>query len=122
MFDRGLRLVLCLAVLAATGVASAMPCCTLQQLSSPVSAEIRDCCESPDCCRLEKRGPAQAALSVKPPEVAAAAAIFVAHPLFLGESATALNGAFARVSLFDSDLPPPLDGRGTHLRISLFRI
>lgn len=111
---------LCLAVLAATGVASGTPCCTLQQLSRPVSSELRDCCESPDCCRMEKRGPAQAALSSKSPQIGAAPTIPSYPPPFLAEAAS--NGVLARVFLLQSDLSPPGDGRGTYLRISLLRI
>ncbi len=121
MIHRGLRLLLGLAVLAATGVASS-PCCTMQQLSRPASAEIRDCCESSDCCRVETRGPAQAALSIKPPEVGTATALALSHPLLSGQAAVAPSAGLARLSFFETDRLPSRDGRDTHLRISLFRI
>ena len=122
MRDRGLALLLSFGVLAATGIASGTPCCTLQQLSRPVSAEMRDCCDSPDCCRVEKRGVAQAALSIKAPEVGTVAALPVSHPLFVGEAAAASSAALSRLSFSRTDHPPPRGGRDTHLRISLLRI
>ena len=113
-------MLLSLAVLVETGVAST-PCCAMQQLSGPASIEVLDCCDSADCCRLEKRGPAQVALSIKPPDVGAAALSF-SHPLLPGEAAVALRAGFARSSFFENDHPPPLNGRDTHLRISLLRL
>jgi hypothetical protein len=122
VFERGLALLLNVGVLAATGIASGTPCCTLQQLSRPVSAEMRDCCDSPDCCRVEKRGVAQAALSIKAPEVGALAVLPVSHPLFAGVAAVASGGAPWRLSFSRTDHPPPRGGRDLHLRISLLRI
>jgi hypothetical protein len=122
VFDRGLALLLSLGVLAATGIASGTPCCTLQQLSRPVSAEMRDCCDSPDCCRVEKRGIAPAALSIKAPELAAPATHSVGHPLFDGETAFVSDAALGRPPFSRTDHPPPRGGRDTHLRISLLRI
>jgi hypothetical protein len=122
MLYRGLRLLLGLAVLAATGVASGAPCCTMEQLARPASAEVRDCCDSSDCCRGEKRGPAQAALSIKPLELRAAVTPAFSHPLFAGEAAVASAAGLERLSFLETNLPPPRDGRDTHLRISLFRI
>jgi len=122
MLGRGVRLLLSLAVLAETGVVSSTPCCTMGCLSRPASVEVHDCCDSSDCCRLEKRGPAQAALSIRPPEVGTAATLALSHPPPLGEAAVASRAGLARLSFFETDLPPPRDGRDTHLRISLFRI
>jgi hypothetical protein len=122
MFSRGLRLLLGVAVLAATGVASGVPCCTMEQLAGPASAEVRDCCDSSDCCRVEKRGPAQAALSARPLELGAGPAPAFSHPLFVGEAAAASRAGLRRVSFFQTDLPPPRNGRDTHLKISLLRI
>jgi hypothetical protein len=120
MFSRGVRLLLSLAVLVETGIVSA-PCCAMEQLSRPASVEVLDCCDSADCCRLEKRGPTQVAFSIKPPEVGAAALCFT-HPLVLGEAAVASRNGFARSSFFENDHPPPRNGRDTHLRISLLRL
>ena len=120
MLSRGVGLLLSLAVLVETGAVST-PCCAMEQLSRPASVEVLDCCDSADCCRLEKRGPAQVALSIKPPEVGPAALSFN-HPLLLGEAAVASRAAFARTSFFENDHPPPLNGRDTHLRISLLRV
>ena len=122
MSGRGLRLLLCFAVLGATGLISAMPCCALPQLSPAASAELRDCCGSGECCRVEKPGPAPVVIAVRYPEIRSAAAFPAGHPAFPGDSAIASDGALARVSFFQSDLPPPLNGRGTHLRNSLLRI
>ena len=122
VFDRGLALLLSVGVLTATGIASGTPCCTLEQLSRPASAEMRDCCDSPDCCRAEKRGVAQAALSIKAPEVGTAAALPVSHPLFAGDTALASEAALLRLPFSRTDHPPPRGGRDTHLRISLLRI
>ena len=122
MLGRGVRLLLSLAVLAETGVVSSTPCCTMECFSRPASVEVRDCCDSSDCCRGEKRGPAQAALSIKPPELGAAMTSAFSHPLFAGEAAVTSGASLDRLSLFETDLPPPRDGRDTHLRISLFRI
>jgi hypothetical protein len=115
-------LLLSVGVLAATGIASGTPCCTLQQLSRPVSAEMRDCCDSPDCCRVEKRGVAEAALSIRAPELAPAAALSVGHLLFVGEAAFVSGAALARPPFSRTDHPPPRGGRDTHLRISVLRI
>jgi hypothetical protein len=122
MRNRELALLLSLGVLAATGIASGTPCCTLQQLYRPVSAEVRDCCDSPDCCRVEKHGVAQAALSIKAPEVGTVAALPVSHPLFFGEAGAASSAVLSRLFFSRTDHPPPRGGRDTHLRISLLRI
>ena len=120
MLRKGLALIMGLGVLAATGVASPTPCCTLQDLSRLAAAVVRDCCERPDCCRVEKRGTAQAALSIKAPEVGAAIEIPAIHPVWIGERSAFLPAA--RLSFLMADHPPPGDGRDTHLRISLLRI
>lgn len=122
MVGRGVRLLLSLAVLAETGVVSSKPCCTMEQLARSAAAEVCDCCDSSDCCRGEKRGPAQAALSIKPPELGAAVTLSFSHPLFAGEAAVASGAGLERLSFFEINLPAPRDGRDTHLRISLFRI
>jgi hypothetical protein len=94
----------------------------MEQLARPASAEVRDCCENSDCCRVEKRGPAQAALSIKPPELGAALTLAFSHPLFAGEAAVASGAGLERPSFFETDLSPPRDERDTYLWVSLFRI
>jgi len=122
MLRKSLLLFLGIAVLAATGVASPLPCCTLEELSRPGSTEVRDCCDRQDCCRVEKRGPAQAALSIKAPEVGVTTLLATSHPQWLVQEAVSPAGALARQPLFEKDHPPPRGGRDTHLRISLLRI
>ena len=67
-----------------------------------------------------ERGTAQAALSIKAPEVGAAIEIPAIHPVWIGERSAFLPAA--RLSFLMADHPPPSDGRDTHLRISLLRI
>lgn len=107
--------------LAATGVASGMPCCTLAHLAGPAAVSSPDCCDSPDCCRGEKRGPAQATLSAKTPETSASAAFVAALPVPSARAAGTTVAAFGE-PLVLKDHSPPLDRRATRLLISLFRI
>ena len=118
---RAVALLLGFGFLAAGGVVSGTPCCTLTHLAGPATVASPDCCDSPDCCRGEKRGPTQATLSAKAPETSARAA-FVAAPLaiFAGSAGT-LVAAFGE-PLVLKDHSPPLDRRATRLLISLFRI
>ena len=122
MLRKGFLLLLGFGVLAATGVASLSPCCGLEELTRPASTEIRDCCARADCCRSEKRGPAPAALSLKAPEAADSLALQLSDAPWLASGAAVPPAAFAGQFLFDKDHSPPLDGRGTHLRISVFRV
>jgi hypothetical protein len=123
MLGRGGCLILAVAVLAATGVAAPAPCCALEELSRPVPAGVPDCCDRPDCCRVEKRGPAQAALSSKAPEVGATAIAAVgllqwhAQTIFYRAAEASSRPLFAK-----DHPPPPHAGRDTHLRISLLRL
>ena len=107
--------------LAATGVASGTPCCTLAHLAAPAALTLPDCCDSPDCCRGEKRGPAEATLSAKAPGISARA-VFVAAPAvaFAMAVGTIVSGFGEPLVLKDHS--PPLDGRSTRILISLFRI
>ncbi len=122
MMRRGLAVLVCFGLLAARGIASGTPCCSLTHLADLASLVSPDCCDSPDCCRSEKRGPADATLTVKPPEIGAAMGLGFGHPLAAGATVTAAWADLAWISFFDVDHPPPLDGRYTHLRISVFRL
>lgn len=119
MVRKSLAIVLGLGVLAATGVASGTPCCTLAKLAPASTTEVRDCCAHPSCCDIEKRGPAQAP-SVK----AAASALPTDLPLTACLASGDPEAVFGlRPAVTHSvDRPPPLDLRDTHLRISVFRI
>ena len=121
MIRRAIAVLLGFGLLAAAGVLSGTPCCTLTHLAGPASFASPDCCDKPDCCRGEKRGPAQATLSAKTPEAAARAAFAAAVPVIPGWTAGTIGVSFA-APLVARDHSPPFDGRGTHLRISLFRI
>ena len=118
---RLVAVVLGFGLLAATGVASGTPCCTLAHLAGPAALSSPDCCDSPDCCRGEKRGPAQATLSAKAPETSARAA-FLAAPLELSARVAGTTVASFGEPLVLKDHSPPLDRRATRLLISLFRI
>jgi hypothetical protein len=118
---RAVALLLGFGFLAATGVASGTPCCTLAHLAGPASVSSPDCCDNPDCCRGEKRGPAQATLSAKAPETSARAA-FVAVPLAIFTRSAGTTVAAFGEPLVLKDHSPPLDRRATRLLISLFRI
>ena len=120
MLRRGLALPLVFGLLATTGVASGTPCCTLTHLAGPAGVEFADCCDQPDCCRGEERGPVQANLSAKAPEAAPPVVLFAALPSLNGTGRTARIASSA--PLVSSDLSPPLDRRATRLLISLFRI
>jgi len=123
MVRRVLVLLLGAGVLAVTGIAELSLCCSLEELSRPANSEIRDCCGNPDCCRSERRGHAQATLSVKAPRGDAAEKapeMGATHWLAMDPVAAAPR-MVAHLST-SRHHPPPLDGRGTHLRISLFRI
>ncbi len=122
MWKRGPAVLVCLCLLTATGVASGTPCCTLAHLAERASVASPDCCDKPDCCRGETRGPADATLTIKPPEIEAAVLLAFGHPLLAGETVTVSRADRARIFFYQTDLPPPLDGRGTHLRISVFRV
>src|SRR5258706_1262009 len=118
---RAVALLLGFGFLAATGVASGTPCCTLTHLTGPAAVTSTDCCDSPDCCRGEKRGPAQATLSAKAPK-SSARAPFVAAPLAIIAMASRTTVAAFGEPLVLKDHSPPLDKRATRLLISLFRI
>ncbi len=124
MARRGLGVLLMVGVLCATGVASGAPCCKLLRLDTTngAGAGAGDCCGSSNCCRIEKRGPAQAELLAMAPEAAAPEAPSVSHPLFLVEAESFRPAVSERQRLFSTDHPPPPGGRDTHLLISLFRI
>ena len=110
-----------LGFLAASGAASGTPCCTLTHLAGSPAVWSPDCCDSPDCCRGEKRGPAQATLSARTPETPARMA-FVATPTLLSVRAAGPTVAVFGEPLVLTDHSPPLDRRATRLLISLFRI
>ena len=120
MLGRGVRLILTLAVLVATGVVPAAPCCAMEG-SGPSAVEVRDCCGS-DCCRLEKRGPMQADLLIEPRKAGAAAATAFSHPPPVAETAIRAGSLHDRLSFLETDPSPPRGGRDIHLRISLLRI
>lgn len=83
---------------------------------------MRDCCKSPDCCRVEMRGVAQVALSIKAPQAATMTALPVSYPLFTLDSVLVCDPALLRLPFLRPDHPPPGGGRDTHLRISLLRL
>lgn len=118
---RAVAVLLGFGFLAATGVASGTPCCTLAHLAAPAALTLPDCCDSPDCCQGEKRGPAQATLSAKAPENSVRAT-FVAAPLMLLARAAGTTVASFGEPLVLKDHSPPFDRRATRLLISLFRI
>ncbi len=121
MLRGGLPFAVCLGLLAATGVASGTPCCTLTRLADRASVAAPDCCDNPDCCRGEKRGPADATLTVRTSEILPPA-VFVPAP------ALPAGGIFSPDLLGFGERPvanehsPPLDRSRTHLLISVFRI
>jgi len=121
MFRRGLALVLVVGLLAATGVASGTPCCTLVQLAGPAAPGSPDCCDKPDCRRGEKRGPAQATLAARAPEAASPAAFLAVPPALSGSPAQKTSIGLGE-PLLVSEHSPPLGRRETRLLISLFRI
>lgn len=118
---RAVALLLGFGFLAATGVVSGTPCCTLTHLAGPAAVSSPDCCDSPDCCRGEKRGPAQVTLSSKAPEASARAHFVVAPLAFSVRGAGTTLAAFGE-PLALKDHSPPLDRRATRLLISVFRI
>jgi hypothetical protein len=118
---RSVALLLGFGVLAATGVASGTPCCTLTHLAGLAAVSSPDCCDSPDCCRGEKRGPADVTLSAKAPEISSRAP-FVAAPFVLVPRTAGTTVAIFGEPLVLKDHSPPLDRRATRLLISLFRI
>jgi hypothetical protein len=118
---RAVALLLGFGFLAATGVASGTPCCTLTHLAGPPAVTSPDCCDSPDCCRGEKRGPAQATLSAKAPDTAARAMLIAASPVSHARTAGTILAGFGE-PLVLKDHSPPLDRRETRLLISLFRV
>ena len=121
MMRRAVSLLLGFGFLAASGVASGTPCCTLTHLAGPPAVAPPDCCDSPDCCRGEKRGPAQATLSTRAPETSTRAA-FVPAPLAIFARAAGTTEAAFGEPLVLKDHSPPLDRSATRLLISLFRI
>jgi hypothetical protein len=108
-------------LLAASGVAAGTPCCTLTHLAGPPSVASSDCCDSPDCCRVEERGPAQATLSAKAAETLARAAFIAAPPVLCPGAVGRTVAAFGELLVL-KDHSPPLDRRATRLLISLFRV
>jgi hypothetical protein len=118
---RAVSLLLGFGFLAASGVASGTPCCTLTHLTGPPAVASADCCDSPDCCLGEKRGPAEATLSAKAPETSARATL-VAVPSVQSARAAGTTVAGFRELLVLKDHSPPLDRGATRLLISLFRI
>jgi hypothetical protein len=121
MLRRGLAFVVSLGLLAATGVASGTPCCTLTHLADRASVASPDCCDDPDCCRGEKRGPVDATLSAATPETEPRAAFVPISPLLPGRISSMVLPAFSDRTAV-SEHPPPLDRSRTRLLISLFRI
>jgi hypothetical protein len=115
-------LVLAVGVLVSTGIAQLGLCCSLAELSRPVATELRDCCDRPDCCRSEKRGPAPAALLSKVEEAKSTAVLPVVHVPALGSIAAASLLDPVHLRLYERDHPPPPDGRGIYLRVSLLRV
>lgn len=108
-------------VLCATGIASGAPCCTLLALDAGNRAAAVDCCESSNCCSIEKQGPAQAELLATLPGAAGSVASF-AHPLVLADAEASLPAASALKRFSRTDHSPPPGGRDTYLRVSLLRI
>jgi hypothetical protein len=121
MLRRAIGIFLGFGFLAATGVASGKPCCTLIQLAGPAVAGSPDCCDNPDCRMGEKRGPAQATLAARAPKAASPAAFLPVPPVLSRRAAGKISIAFGE-PLVVSDHSPPLDRRETRLLISLFRI
>ena len=121
MSRRAIALLVAFGLLAASGSALRMPCCGLAQLARVSSLEAPDCCPSPDCCRGEKRGPAQAALSSKAPETgprpALAAQQMPAHVAPSGFFLSHFRATFAYPEHF-----PPAARPNTRLLISLIRV
>src|SRR6266481_7678724 len=105
---RAIALLLGFGFLAATGVASGTPCCTLTHLTGPPAVASADCCDSPDCCQGEKRGPAQATLSAKTPDTAARAVLMAASPMPCARTAGTIVTGFGE-PLVLKDHSPPLD-------------
>jgi hypothetical protein len=122
MVRRALGALLTVGVLCTTGVASGTPCCTLLGLEPDSRPRVEDCCTSSDCCRIEKRGPAQTAPLSRASEDAGPATLSVGHPPFAGETAGASVALSDRTRFFETDHPPPPAGRNVYLRISLLRI
>ena len=118
---RAVAIPLVFGFLAATGVASGTPCCTLAHLTAPAALSAPDCCDSPDCCRGEKRGPAQATLSAKVPQTSARTPFVAAPPVLSARACGTIVSAFGE-PLVLKDHSPPLDRRATRLLISFFRI
>ena len=82
---------------------------------------MRDCCDEPDCCRVEKQGPSQAVAVSKASDHAPKTDLPVTHPLHVGE-ANVLAGIFSLAPVTATDRPPPLACRNTRLLISLIRV
>jgi hypothetical protein len=124
MLRKGLGVLLTAGVLCATGIASGTPCCTLLTLDSGhgAGAPAVDCCESTNCCSIEKQGPAQAELLATLPGTAGSEASFVSHPLFIANAEALLPATPALKRFTRTDHSPPPGGRDTYLRVSLLRI
>jgi hypothetical protein len=120
MLRRGLALPLILGLLSSTGVASGTPCCTLSHLAEPAALASADCCDSPDCCRAEERGPVQASLTAKPPEASSCPTLAVVLPSLPDAHQAAMLASGGPLQLREHSPPPHL--RDTRLLISLFRI
>jgi len=121
MSRRAAALLVAFGLLVAAGSALRMPCCGLAQLARVSALQAPDCCPSPDCCRGEKRGPAQAALSSKAPDTgprpALAAQQMPAHAAPSGFFLTPFRVPFAF-----SEHSPPTERPNTRLLISLIRV
>ncbi len=121
MWRRGLALLGCFGLLAATGVASGTPCCTLTHLADRASMVSPDCCDNSDCCRGEKRESAEVTLSVKTSDMSPRAHSVPASPLLPGRISGMVLAAFGDRAVVNEH-SPPLDRSRTRLLISLFRI
>ena len=121
MLRRGLAFVVSLGLLAATGVASGTPCCTLTHLADRASVASPDCCDDPDCCRGEKRGPVDATLTVRTSEISPPA-VFVPVPALPASRVSGPDLLAFGDRPVANEHSPPLDRSRTHLLISVFRI
>ncbi len=121
MLRGGLALTVCLGLLAATGVVSGTPCCTLTHLADRASVASPDCCDNPDCCRGEKRGPADATLTVRASEISPPE-VFAPAPALSAGGISGLGLLACGDRPVANEHSPPLDRGRTHLLISVFRI
>jgi len=121
MSRRAAALLVAFGLLVAAGSALRMPCCGLAQLTRVSALEAPDCCPTPDCCRGEKRGPAQAALTSRAPDTGLRPALALqqmpAHPAPIGFFLTRFRAPFAF-----TEHSPPAERPNPRLLISLIRV